>query len=131
MQLARHSDPKLTMTVYGRAQLHDLERTVERLPDLMTGPTAAALAATGTDGAAPDASRPRLHGACTDSGPGRDSRGLSGTSAGGEAENATGRNLWILQEVAAGGDAPGPPEISSPTRTRTWNKPVNSRLLYH
>jgi hypothetical protein len=24
MQLARHSDPKLTMAVYGRAQLHDL-----------------------------------------------------------------------------------------------------------
>jgi integrase len=36
MRLARHSDPKLTMAVYGRAQLHDLGRAVERLPDLMT-----------------------------------------------------------------------------------------------
>jgi hypothetical protein len=30
MQLARHSDPKLTMARYGRAQLHDLEETVRR-----------------------------------------------------------------------------------------------------
>ena len=33
MQLARHSDPKLTMAVYGRAQLHDLGAAVGRLPD--------------------------------------------------------------------------------------------------
>jgi integrase len=26
MQLARHSDPRLTMAVYGRAQMHDLGR---------------------------------------------------------------------------------------------------------
>ncbi len=32
MQLARHSDPKLTMSVYGRAQLHDLGEAVGRLP---------------------------------------------------------------------------------------------------
>ena len=31
MQLARHSDPKLTMARYGRAQLHDLAGAVERL----------------------------------------------------------------------------------------------------
>jgi integrase len=50
MQLARHSDPKLTMAVYGRAQLHDLGRAVERLPDLAGGPAkeVAALKATGT-----------------------------------------------------------------------------------
>jgi integrase len=35
MQLARHSDPKLTMAVYGRAQLHDLGETVRRLPTLL------------------------------------------------------------------------------------------------
>jgi hypothetical protein len=34
MQLARHSDPKLTMAVYGRAQLADLGDTVQRLPSL-------------------------------------------------------------------------------------------------
>jgi len=35
MQLARHSDPKLTMAVYGRAQLEDLSQAVSRLPRLM------------------------------------------------------------------------------------------------
>jgi integrase len=48
MQLARHSDPKLTMARYGRVQLHDLGGAVERLPDLL-GSGTGALAATGTD----------------------------------------------------------------------------------
>ena len=34
MRLARHSDPKLTMAVYGRTQLHDLAAAVSRLPSL-------------------------------------------------------------------------------------------------
>src|SRR5207249_1774265 len=53
MQLARHSDPKLTMAVYGRAALHDLGAAVERLPSLVGGPQtqpAERLQATGTDG---------------------------------------------------------------------------------
>src|SRR5262249_19589900 len=37
MRLARHSDPKLTMAVYGRARLHDLSETVQRLPSLLDG----------------------------------------------------------------------------------------------
>src|SRR5437588_5553516 len=52
MQLARHSDPKLTMAVYGRAQMHDLAGVVGRLPSLGTdrgGNEAHRLAATGTD----------------------------------------------------------------------------------
>ena len=51
MQLARHSDPKLTMARYGRAQLHDLAEAVGRLPALLAEPhgTEAALRATGTD----------------------------------------------------------------------------------
>jgi integrase len=52
MQLARHSDPALTAARYGRAQLHDLAGTVERLPSLIDAtpenePEAAR--ATGTD----------------------------------------------------------------------------------
>jgi integrase len=38
MQLARHSDPKLTMARYGRATLHDLGGAVEKLPDLTAQP---------------------------------------------------------------------------------------------
>src|SRR5262249_59333358 len=53
MQLARHSDPKLTMARYGRAQLHDLGEAVRRLPALLTDPQpeSQALRATGTDSA--------------------------------------------------------------------------------
>ena len=130
MQLARHSDPKLTMAVYGRAQLHDLGRAVERLPDLLAGPGVEAPAATGTDGTAT-----RHAGACSAlavvSGPGGDGRGPIGTPAGGEGKNTVGPNPLILQGIGAGGDSLGLPDSSSPTRTRTWNKPVNSRLLYH
>src|SRR4051812_43696093 len=52
MQLARHSDPKLTMAVYGRAELHDLASAVERLPCLMSDNPKkfATLTATGTAG---------------------------------------------------------------------------------
>lgn len=32
MQLARHSDPKLTMKVYGKARRHDLAGAIDRLP---------------------------------------------------------------------------------------------------
>jgi len=37
MQLARHSDPKLTMAIYGRAQRRHLAGAVEGLPALLTG----------------------------------------------------------------------------------------------
>ncbi len=51
MQLARHSDPKLTMAVYGRAQLHDLGEAVRRLPALLdAGSPVEAAKATGTGG---------------------------------------------------------------------------------
>jgi hypothetical protein len=54
MQLARHSDPKLTMARYGRAQLNDLAEAVRRLPQLLTGTAtgsqAQALRPTGTEG---------------------------------------------------------------------------------
>ena len=35
MQLARHTDPKLTMARYGRARLHDLAAAVGRMPRLL------------------------------------------------------------------------------------------------
>ncbi len=54
MTLARHKDPKLTMRVYGRAQLHDLAGAVGGLPDLLGSiKELPALQATGTDGLAP------------------------------------------------------------------------------
>lgn len=54
MQLARHSDPKLTMKTYGRLRLADLGGTVTRLPAITpandSDAETAALSATGTDG---------------------------------------------------------------------------------
>jgi hypothetical protein len=52
MQLARHSDPKLTAKRFGRAQLHDLAGAIDKLPPIL-GPDltdeAEASRATGTD----------------------------------------------------------------------------------
>lgn len=53
MQLARHSDPKLTMARYGRAHLHDLTTAVEKLPFFSPPKNhRQAIAAVGTDPAA-------------------------------------------------------------------------------
>jgi hypothetical protein len=123
MQLARHSDPKLTMAVYGRAQLHDLGRAVERLP-LLSGPAGVTPAQTGTeDMATPPYTTLTLipDGKC---------RGVM-TSEGERTdgcETQDGRNPLTLQEVAAGCGPMSAADSSSPTRTRTWNKPINSRV---
>jgi hypothetical protein len=51
--LARHSDPSLTIGIYAKASLHDLETAVEKLPDLCIAPQAPeSLRMTGTDGSA-------------------------------------------------------------------------------
>ena len=46
---------------------------------------------------------------------------------GGDSENTAGFDPLDSQGVEADCDSPRPSEGSSPTRTRTWNKPVNSR----
>ncbi len=62
---------------------------------------------------------------------GRERMRLVETTVKGEGENTTGRKPHVLQEFEAGCDSVIAPEGSSPSRTRTYNKPVNSRLLYH
>ncbi len=126
MQLARHSDPKLTMAIYGKAQLHDLGEAVGRLPALLgkgAGPEQEALRATGTDGActnlaqASDTGRALLR--VVD-----DSEGAGGAEGNGPKSQRLLGVESVREPVMVS-------EGSSPTRTRTWNKPVNSRLLYH
>jgi integrase len=52
-ELARHSDPKLTMNVYAHVNVHDLHGAVaDALPDLTALPDQSAMSATGTDGVA-------------------------------------------------------------------------------
>ncbi len=49
--LARHSTPAMTIGIYAKASLHDINGAVENLPDLTTPkPELAALRMTGTDG---------------------------------------------------------------------------------
>ena len=122
---------------YSHRRLHDLAGAVEKLPRLLPdeAPAAerAALRATGTDAAAPgsaDKSTPRPAGAYTllthDPDSGGDSGRVPETRAGGEGENATGRNPQILQGVAAGGDLLRLPEISEGDGTRTRNHRIDS-----
>src|SRR5262245_27672673 len=126
MQLARHSDPRLTMAVYGRAQLHGLGAAVERLPSLHAGPEtrSEALAATGTDG------KPRpvgLRSACASDDAGcQFLRVVDETTLSGDGQST---NAKPLAEQGVEGDCERliPSEGSSPSRTRTYNKPVDRR----
>ena len=119
MQLARHSDPKLTLRVYGKARLGDLASAVDRLPSLLSPePVQAeseALAATGTDG------RPvmRLPFTCRD---GDESRGE--VKKHDEEAPATMARADAAELIAVTKDADAcgkmrKTEESSPTRTRT------------
>src|SRR5262249_49593374 len=124
MQLARHSDPKLTMAVYGRAQLLDLGKAGGRLPALASGP--ATLAVTGTDGQADSTS---FCPACESSEGGCGSlRAIDGR---GQQEGGDENRPQIQQSegLASGCDSLRLSEGSSPSRTRTYNKPVNRRIL--
>ncbi len=132
MQLARHSDPKLTMAVYGRAQIHDLGQTVRRLPLLPGSPGAEAARATGTDGQEGGNLRQVVESfrpACATASAGG-VRLLPVDDGGPEkGDEAEGRNPLDLQEVAAGSGQLGSVEDSAPRRTRTYNPLIKSQLL--
>lgn len=82
MQLARHSDPKLTMARYGRAQIPDLGETVKRMPSLLgAGHKKEVLQATGTDlGLRPVCAFSDLRGAGGDPAETEESGGLDGAA---------------------------------------------------
>jgi hypothetical protein len=111
MQLARHSDPRLTAKVYGLASRERLADALRRLP---TGPEQ-------SPGCRRDAGR-------------RDNNGQTGRIP---------EDCWSVDQPASGSgkavesqgseDSGGPERIqdkSSARRIRTFNPPVNSRLLY-
>jgi excisionase family DNA binding protein len=127
-ELAGHSNPNLTAR-YSHRRLHDLAGAVEKLPRML--PEAApdeesvAVRATGTDGAAPNSS-PSAYTLLTHSyGSGADGQGRPETAAGGEGENADGRNLLSLQEVATAVDCRRLAGISEPAGTRTQDLRIN------
>jgi hypothetical protein len=134
MQLARHGDPRLTMAVYGRAQLLDLASAVDRLPSLLTQTPEAGqkvLQATGTEGrqaGGTDATRPAT---CTDlvqvgDGGSRNLRVVDAADEEGTADDGS-LELDDLEGIAGGRGLVMAGEGSSPSRTRTYNKPVNRR----
>lgn len=123
MQLARHSDPKLTKTRYGRAQLHDLGAAVESMPPLLgaTGPAQEAARATGTG--------PVCTGFVQTADSGRDSLRLADTATGDGGDDGGGPKLLTSRPVETNLDSVGPDERSAPCRTRTYNPLIKSQLL--
>ncbi len=124
MTLMRHSDPKLTLKTYGRLRLEDRGVTVAKMPGLS--------APTGTD-SNPDmppvmdrcmAQHGPNCGPVADHGRGRLRTGEDSSVKAGSAE--------VLKNKAF--EETGGPERtteeSSPGRIRTYDPPVNSRLLY-
>src|SRR5262249_54140815 len=118
-------DPKLTMAVYGRAQLHDLGAAVGRLPSSHTSPTneSQAVAKTGTDAA------PVCTGFVQTSDPGRDHLRLVEAQTDGEPGNDFGPKSLPEQGVEADCDRLIVDESSAPRRTRTYNPLIKSQLL--
>src|SRR5262249_37489304 len=126
MQLARHSDPKLTMAVYGRAQLHDLGEAVRRLPALLNGPDTArarqVVQATGTGLVCTGFAQ------TTDTR--RDSQRPVEANKDGEGGNTTGLNPLTGEGVEASCDPVSPGEVSIPDRSRTCNLRLRRPTLW-
>jgi integrase len=133
MQLARHSDPKLTLAIYGQDDLPELGEAVCRLPALRKGPdkeSGEAPAAKGTDGK-PDPSPASLRNACASGDGVSQFLRVVEREDPDEDEQSPNAKPPAAQEVESDCEPLKLPDRSSPSRTRTYNKPVNSRLLYH
>ena len=126
MQLARHSDPKRTMAVHGKVRLHDLDQTLRRFPSLEAGidHDLEILPSTGLN--------PREQSGCSGVaqtvGSEREELIIVDRS---EAEEAVLPKSLILQGVASDCEGLIVGDENSATWTRTKNRPINSRMLYH
>jgi integrase len=132
MELARHSDPKLTLKTYARVGMHNLTRVLDRMPKADTHPTrqAETLRATGTDDhAASGTNHPPHHAPHSADGTGRigaASRNEQGTPTAG----AAGSNRLRLAELGTAAQSGAAPCGSAPRRTRTFDPLIKSQLLY-
>src|SRR5262249_27223998 len=113
----------------GRPEIHDLGAAIDRLPSLtadpMTGPEAMPMQATGTEW------RETLSFSYRTTVTGRDESGVHGKITLASTEQGNNDKPLDKQGVESERDDSGRIGKSSPSRTRTYNKPVNSRLLYH
>jgi integrase len=149
MQLARHSDPKLTMAVYGRAQLHDLGEAVRRLPPLVDVEASVpkSAAATGTDPVPSSKfdhgpiSVPGQHALAAVDGPvctgfaqkidiQRERMSLVDAATNGQGEKRAGRKPSIAQGLEAGCDLVRASEASSPSFDCSSSTLSDSLILY-
>jgi integrase len=141
MQLARHSDPKLTMARYGRAGLHDLGVAVEAFPLLRPSSASsegATLAATGTDGRPALPSNPEsLRQACAAGDAGRGQLRVIDARDRPEGKTRTNEQPLTVQGVEVDCDHVREDETVSPLGVSTGNGPIttqsstNSKPLLH
>ncbi len=132
MELARHSDPKLTLKTYARVGLHSLTRVLDAMPKADARPEreTESLRATGTDDHAGSCSIATTH-----SGP-QSLRGTGKVSAAGRGEptdsgpdrgGSKPLQFEALRDPARLGA--GSSE-NAPRRTRTFDPLIKSQLLY-
>ena len=132
MELARHSDPKLTLKTYARVGMHNLARVLDRMPGAVTPLSSEpqALRATGTDGPAvsreddpPQKSPQSVRGSGNLGAAGRNNGDTGPKVIGG------GKPLRIT-ELGSAARCDAAPNESAPRRTRTFDPLIKSQLLY-
>ncbi len=130
MSIMRHSDDELTNVTYGKPRVHNLAAAVDKLPSLLASSTESslvALRAMGTDG------KLRL---CPPQCP--PEQGNKAENAGTIGQSSDFQPLTdivglCLESLDLGPirEHSGNDGNSSATWTRTKNRPINSRMLYH
>jgi hypothetical protein len=108
MALMRHSDPKLTLKTYGRLQSAQLGQTVERMPCVV----------------------PHVEKHVGPGGNGRESVRTVEKTTEGSVSSPDRSEPLDLKAIEHQREVLSMIESSSPGRIRTYDPPVNSRLLY-
>jgi hypothetical protein len=132
MELARHSDPKLTLKTYARVQMHNLTRVLDGMPAVGDSPErkAEAMRATGTDGGA------RIH---ADQCPQKSPQSADGSGPVSAAQRDQTNKLGAVPDDRKGLKMAGLGDFTqrgaasdqnAPRRTRTFDPLIKSQLLY-
>ncbi len=132
MELARHSDPRLTMKTYARVGMHSLGRVLNRMPTTHAGPSQETqiLAATGTDAVVVSPEN-----RCPQKSP-HSSRGLGRVSAAGRdddpraAESPHDRKSLQISGLRDSARNTAASHENAGGKTRTFNLLIRSQMLY-
>jgi integrase len=132
MDLARHSDPKLTLRTYAKVSMHNLSRVLDGMPKADTRPTRVAetMRATGTDDRTVSAENE-----CPQRSPHSERRsGKVGAAGRDESDRANaGTDSQTSLKLAGSRDDArqgATPSGNAPRRTRTFDPLIKSQLLY-